>query len=199
MPLHESDMTPAAPESAEPPQRTLPQVSAWALFREFSRITLVSFGGVLFWSRRFIVERRGWLSEQEFVEIVALAQLMPGVNGLNLVVMIGYRFAGWAGGAASLAGFLGPPCLVVVALAAFYETYGALPLVQDALRGMAAVAVGMLLATGARMSTVLRRRWRPWLFVGFTFAAIGVMRWPLLAVVGALAPLAIAAAWKEAP
>lgn len=151
----------------------------------------------MFWSRRFIVERRRWLSEQEFVEIVALAQLLPGVNGVNLVVMIGYRFAGWAGAAASLAGFLGPPCLVVIVLGVFYESYGAVPLVQDALKGMSVVAVGLLLATGARMATVLQRRWRPWAFVVLTFSAIGLMRWPLLAVVGALAPLAIAAAWKD--
>ncbi len=172
-------------------------MGAWELFRAFTQVSLVSFGGMLFWTRRFIVERRRWLSEQEFVEIVALAQLLPGVNGINLVVMVGYRFAGWAGVAAAAAGFLGPPCLMVVMLGIFYDAYGALPLVQDALKGMAVVAVGLLVATGAHMATVLQRRWRPWLFVALTFFAVGFMRWPLLAVVGALAPLAIAAAWKD--
>lgn len=171
-------------------------VTAWDLFLAFTRITLISFGGVLFWCRRVLVEERGWLTEQEFVEIAALAQLLPGVNGINLVVMVGYRFAGSMGVAAALAGFLGAPCLVVVALGFLHQRYGALPLVQDALRGMSVVAVGLLLATAAKMATVLQRRWRPWLFVAATFSAVGILRWPLLAVVGALAPLAIAAAWK---
>lgn len=187
----------STPLPAQPPEHRAPRVTAWALFREFTHMTLISFGGVLFWSRRFFVERRRWLSEQEFVEIVALAQLLPGVNGLNLAVIIGYRFAGRMGAVAALAGFLGPPCLVVVVLGVLYETYGSLSLVQDALKGMAVVAVGLLIATGARMATVLQRRWRPWVFVLLTLSAVGVMRWPLLAVVGVLAPLAVATAWKR--
>lgn len=180
----------------KPSDSPAPHVGPLDLFVAFTRITLVSFGGVLFWSRRLFVERRRWLTEQEFVEINALAQLLPGVNGINLAVMIGHRFCGGAGAAASLAGFLATPCLVVTAIGVLYQRYGALPIVHDALTGMAAVAVGLLLATAGRMATVLQRRPRPWFFVLLTFLGIGVMRWPLLAVLAALAPLAIASAWK---
>lgn len=173
-----------------------PQIGPSDLFLAFARITLVSFGGVIFWTRRLVVERRCWLTEQEFAEINALAQLLPGVNGVNLAVMIGYRFCGGAGAAASLAGFLATPCLVVTAIGVLYQRYGALPLVQDALTGMAPVAVALLLATAGKMATVLQRRPGPWLFVILTFLGVGVMRWPLLAVLAALAPWAIAAAWK---
>ena len=172
------------------------RVTPLDLFLAFTRITLVSFGGVLFWCRRLFVERTQWLTEQEFVELVAVAQLMPGVNGINLAVMIGYRFCGWAGAAMSLAGFLTAPVFVVVAIGMLYTRYGDLPPVQDALGGMAAVAVGLLLATAAKMATVLRRRWNAWLFLALTIAGVGVMRWPLLAVLAVLAPPAIALAWK---
>jgi chromate transporter len=172
------------------------RVTPLDLFIAFTRITLISFGGVLFWCRRLIVVRNRWLSEQEFVEIVALSQLLPGVNGINLTVMIGHRFAGAMGAAAALAGFLGAPILVVTAIAMLHERYGEMPLVQSALTGMSAVAVGLLIATGAKVAEVLGRRWRPWLFVVLAFAGVGVMRWPLLAVLAALAPWAIAAAWK---
>jgi chromate transporter len=173
-----------------------PRVTPLDLFFAFTRITLVSFGGVLFWCRRLFVERKQWLTEQEFVEFVALAQLMPGVNGINLAVMIGYRFCGWAGAAASLAGFLTAPFFVVMGIGMLYHRYGNLPIVQDALSGMASVAVGLLLATAAKMATVLRKRWNAWLFLALTIAGVGVMRWPLLAVLAVLAPLAIALAWK---
>ncbi|HEV7799513.1 MAG TPA: chromate transporter [Burkholderiales bacterium] len=178
------------------PESHAPQVGALDLFLAFTRITLVSFGGVLFWCRRLLVERRRWLTEQEFVEIVALSQLLPGVNGINLTVMVGYRFAGWAGAAGALAGFLGAPVLVVSAIAVLHERYGELALVQSALTGMSAVAVGLLISTGAKVASVLQRRWRPYVFVVLAFVGVGVMRWPLLAVLAVLAPWAITAAWK---
>ena len=172
------------------------RVTPGVLFVEFARLTLHSFGGALFWSRRMLVEQRRWLTEQEFVELLALAQLLPGGNGVNLAVLVGYRFSGVAGALAALAGFVGAPVLVIMGLGALYQTYGALPAVRDALTGMSSVAVGLLIATAAKMVFVLQRRWLPWCLAALTFAGVGVMRWPLLAVVAVLAPIAIAAAWK---
>ena len=177
------------------PQRVTP----FDLFMEFTRLTLHSFGGALFWSRRMLVERRQWLTEQEFVELLALAQLLPGANGLNLAVLVGYRFAGLTGALASIAGFIGAPVLVILAIGTLYQHYGASPFVRDALTGMSSVAVGLLIATVAKMVFVLQRRWLPWLFAVLTFVGVGVMRWPLLAVVGVLAPLAIALTWRGRP
>jgi chromate transporter len=172
------------------------RVTASDLFIEFTRLTLHSFGGALFWSRRMLVERRRWLTEQEFVELLALAQLLPGANGLNLAALVGYRFAGFTGALASMAGFMAAPVLVIIAIGALYQNYGATSAVRDALTGMSAVAVGLLIATAAKMVVVLQRRWTPWLFAALTFAAVGLMRWPLLAVVGVLAPFAIALTWR---
>jgi chromate transporter len=173
------------------------RVNRYELFLTFSRITLSGFGGVIFWARRRLVERERWLTEREFVELLTLAQLVPGPPGLNLTVMVGYRFGGWRGAAAAVGGFVGWPCLVVIGMGVLYQHYGALPQVQRALAGMSIVAAGLLFATFVKVSTVLRRRWRPWLFVMLAFVGVGVLRWPLVWVVGALAPLALFAAWKE--
>lgn len=178
---------------APPPE---PRVSPRELFLEFSRLTLHSFGGALFWSRRMMVEKRRWLTDQEFAELLALAQLLPGANGVNLSVIVGYRFAGFRGAAAALAGFTGAPLGILAALGALYHHYGAMPVMQNALAGMSTIAVALLLAMALRLTAVLERRWRPWAFAALTFAAVGLMRWPLLAVVAALAPFAIALAWK---
>src|SRR5512145_515707 len=174
-----------------------PGVSRLALFLAFSRISLSSFGGAIFWARRELIERQRWLTEREFVELFTLGQLLPGPNMLNLTVMIGHRFAGWTGAVASVAGFLGWPCLVVIGMGVLYQHYGALPYVQQALTGMSSVAAGLLLATVIKLAAVLPRNWRPWLFGILAFAAVGIMRWPLLWVMGALAPWAVFAAWKE--
>jgi chromate transporter len=173
-----------------------PRVSARELFVAFGRLTLHSFGGALFWSRRMMVEQRRWLTDQEFAELLALAQLLPGANGVNMAVIVGYRFRGIAGAASAMAGFVGAPLLIVIALGTLYQHFGALPVVKDALTGMSSVAVALLIATAMKLTAVLERRWLPWGFVLATLAAVGVMRWPLIAVVGALAPFAIALAWK---
>ena len=174
-----------------------PRISQLELFLAFSRISLSSFGGAIFWARRELVERQRWLTEREFVDVFTLGQLLPGPNVLNLTVIVGHRFAGWTGAAAGVAGFLGWPCLMVVGMGVLYQHYGTLPHVQQALTGMSSVAAGLLLASVIKLATVLPRHWRPWLFGILAFVAVGIMRWPLLWVMGALAPWAVFAAWKE--
>lgn len=174
-----------------------PQVSRFALFLTFSRISLSSFGGALFWARRGLVERERWLTEREFVELLTLGQLLPGPNVLNLTVMVGYRFAGWTGAASAVAGYLGWPCLVVIGMGTLYGLYGALPQVQRALAGMSIVAAALLFATVIKLAQVLPFQWRPWLFGLLAFIGVGIFRWPLLWVMGALAPWAILTAWME--
>ena len=68
-----------------------PPVTRLALFFAFSRITLSSFGGALYWTRRELVERLRWLTDREFVELLTIGQLLPGPNVLNLTVMVGHR------------------------------------------------------------------------------------------------------------
>ncbi|MBE0619419.1 MAG: chromate transporter [Burkholderiales bacterium] len=174
-----------------------PKVGPLDLFLAFSQLALSGFGGVLPWAHRTLVERRGWLTQREFVETLALGQLLPGPNIGNMAVMIGYRFAGYAGAVAAIAGLVGGPFLLMIAAGLLYSNYGALPLVQQALSGMSAVAAGLVLATGLKMAGSIRRHWRPWLFTALALAGVGALRWPLLAVVGALAPFAIAAAWRD--
>jgi chromate transporter len=92
---------------------------------------------------------------------------------------------------------LGWPCLVVIGMGVLYQQYGGLLLVQRALAGMSIVAAGLLLATVIKLALVLPRHWRPWLFAVMAFVGVGVLRWPLLWVMGALAPLALVATWIE--
>ncbi len=167
------------------------------LFLAFSQIAMSGFGGVLPWAHRTLVERKGWLTQREFVDTLALGQLLPGPNIGNVAVMIGYRRAGYSGAAAAFAGLVTGPFLLMIAAGLAYQAYGALPLVQQALSGMSAVAAGLVLATGLKMAGSLKRHWRPWLFTALALAGVGALRWPLLAVAGALARFATAAAWPE--
>ena len=170
-------------------------ISPLELFLAFSQLALSGFGGVLPWAHRTLVEKKGWLTQREFVETLAMGQLLPGPNIGNMAVMIGYRYAGYAGVAAAFGGLVCGPFLIMIAAGMLYTNYGTQPLIQQALSGMSSVAAGLVLATGLKMTATLKRHWRPWLFAALSLAGVGALRWPLLAVVGGLAPFAIAGAW----
>lgn len=130
--------------------------SPLALFIAFTLLALQGFGGVLAVAQRELVDRRGWLTRLEFVELYAVAQLLPGPNVVNLSLMIGDRYFGLRGALAAISGMLLAPLLVVLALAASYQQLAQYPAVAGALRGMGAVAAGLILAMALKMLTTLR-------------------------------------------
>jgi chromate transporter len=183
------------------------------LFVAFSQLALSGFGGVLPFAYRALVEKRKWLDAREFASLLAIAQVMPGPTICNLSVMIGQRYAGFAGACAALAGMvLGPSC-IVVALGVLWQHYGGIGPVRHALTGMSAVAVGLILATAVKMGINLFRRAasedEPAASKGYwsvergvqvalcalAFVGVGLMRWPLVVVVLALGPIAVGLAW----
>ena len=175
--------------------------SASDLFFTFNRLALQGFGGVLAVAQRELVERRRWLSRTQFVEMLAIAQVLPGPNIVNLSLMLGDRFFGLRGAAAALAGMLLVPLVIVTALAAAYAEYSRLPIVSGALRGMGAVAAGLIMATSIKLAaTLATNRLGLWLSVAFavaTFAMVGLLHWPLTRVIPALGALAVAIAWQR--
>jgi chromate transporter len=177
---------------------TQPQ-SIGELFAVFNRMSLQGFGGVLAVAQRELVERRRWLSREDFVEMLAVAQVLPGPNVVNLALMFGDRYFGLRGAVAALAGMLGVPLVIVLVLAAGYAELARFAVVSGALRGMGAVAAGLIISTAIKLMATLRtNRLGPLLAVAFaalTFVAIGLLRWPLVWVLAGLGSLAIAVAW----
>lgn len=119
-------------------------------------LALQGFGGVLAVAQRELVDRKGWLTREQFVEAYSVAQLLPGPNVVNLSLMLGDRFFGWRGAIAALAGMLTLPLLIVLSLAASYNVLAENPMVAGALRGMGAVAAGLMIAMALRLAVTLR-------------------------------------------
>lgn len=126
------------------------------LFLTFTILALQGFGGVLAVAQRELVDRRRWLTREQFVDTYSLAQLLPGPNVVNLSLMLGDRFFGWRGAAAALAGMLFAPLLIVLGLAASYNQLAEHPAVAGALRGMGAVAAGLMVAMACKLVMTLR-------------------------------------------
>ncbi len=171
------------------------------LFISFTLLALQGFGGVLAVVQRELVEKKRWLTRDEFIEDWAVAQVMPGPNVVNLSLMIGSRYFGFKGAMVALAGMLAAPLVVVLMLALIYAQFASYPGVQGALRGMAAVAAGLIAATGLKLFGALQKNvlGLP-LCTGLAvlcFAAIALVRWPLVYVLLGLGGLACVVAFKK--
>lgn len=164
-----------------------------ALFWACTWLALQGFGGVLAVVQQELVERRRWLTREQFLEDWAAAQILPGPNVVNLSLMIGGRHFGWRGAVAALAGMLLAPLAVLLVIAVAFTHVAAHPAAQGALRGMGAVAAGLILGTALRLLAPLRGHvLGPGLCAVLgvvTFVAVAWARLPLagvLAVTGGL-------------
>jgi chromate transporter len=175
--------------------------SASELFFAFNLMALQGFGGVLAIAQRELVERRRWLTREQFLEMLSLSQVLPGPNVVNLSLMFGDRHFGLRGAFAALAGMLAVPLVVVLALAALYAEFSRVPAVAGALRGMGAVAAGLVIATGVKLLGTLARN--PLgvplglSFAALMFVAIALLHWPLAWALAGLGALACALAWRR--
>ncbi len=177
------------------PDRAPPTLSQFAAV--ITRIGLTSFGGgVSGWMMRVVVRERGWISEAEFLAGFGVCQIFPGINVVNLAIWLGYRFFGGRGAVAGALAMVVPPGLLALGLVSLLAGVADIPLVQAALDGVAAAAIGL----GATMGVSAARRCLspgPAAVMLAVFVAVGVLRLPLLWVLLPLALLSVALAWRR--
>ena len=182
------------PELDRPRPRSLSD-----LFLSFSWLALQGFGGVLAVAQRELVERRRWLTKAEFVEILSVGQILPGPNIVNVALMFGDRHFGWRGAGAALAGLMIAPLTVVLTLTLLARQAAGSAEVSGALRGMGVAAAALVASTAWKVTNTLKHNrmgplWCAALALA-TVLAVGVLRWPMAAVLGVLVPLSWALAW----
>lgn len=192
------DVTSAGTDPAAP--RPQPRDCA-DLFWSFTWLALQGFGGVLAVVQRELVEKKRWMTNDEFVEDWAVAQIMPGPNVVNLSIMIGERYFGWRGAVAALAGMLTFPLILVLLLAVVYAQFASQPAVAGALRGMGAVAAGLIAGMGLKLSSTLRKHPLGLAvcvgLVALTVIAMAVLRWPLFWTLPSVGLLACVLTWRK--
>jgi len=166
------------------------------LFIGFFILGLTGFGGVLPMARRMIVEKKRWLSGDEFTELLGLCQFLPGGNIINLSVALGNEFQGLRGALAAILGLICAPTAIVVGLGLVYARYQNDVVVEHLFAGLAAGAAGLLLSTGFKMLLPLKGKWLQLAIVILGVIAIAVLRLPMLAVMLVLAPISILLFWR---
>jgi chromate transporter len=166
------------------------------LFGGFFQAGIIGFGGVLPVARRIIVDQRGWMTQAAFNDLFSLCQFMPGANIVNFAFAFGARHRGVLGALAAVSGLLAAPMAIVLGVAVLYARYGALPVVQHGLGGLAAAAAGLVMGTAMRIAAPVFRGVRP---VGIAVLVFGMVIFGHLSLpltMGVVLPISVVLAWR---
>ena len=176
------------------PSTDSPKPSLAELAVGFLEIGLLGFGGVAPIARHVIVEKRRWLDDRDYAAVLGVGQILPGANTVNAAVLIGDRFRGIPGAFVAVTALLVMPIAILVAVIAIYDRFAALPDVRAAMLGLAATAAGLVVGTSLKLAAGIKPNLLGISVCVATFAAVGLLRMPLVPVVLLAAPCSIAAA-----
>ena len=132
------------------------------LFWTYLKIGTFTIGGgyvMLSMIEQEIVERKGWIDREEFMNMIALAQAAPGLIAVNSAIFIGWRIGGWRGVIATVLGAVLPSFLIILAIAMVFQTYKDLPAVEAVFKGIRPAVVALIAAPLCRMAKNAKITW----------------------------------------
>lgn len=169
---------------------TVPKL--WDMFVQFLLIGAISFGGgIIAYERILLVDKRKWLSPDEFMAYLAISQTMPGLNSVNMAVLAGDHLRGAIGAVIATIGLILPGSLFVLAMGAIYAGSADHPLANLILIGIAAAASGLLAAITYRIGEDNWRHLKSLLIIVATFLLMSIAKLSLPLVLLIMAPVAI--------
>ena len=172
------------------PPRTLTE-----LFLGFLSIGWRSFGGVMPWAHRVMVEERRWMTDADFAETIGLCQFLPGPNVGNASIVLGKRWFGLAGALVAFLGLFGPPFVWVLALYALYADFAATnATLRAVVTGVGAAGAGLFIGTAVKLGRALARRPAALTLIAACFLAAGVGRVSLFIVLPVALGISLACA-----
>ena len=164
------------------------------LFNGFLSIGARSFGGVLPWAYRTMVEERRWLTHADFAETIGLCQFLPGPNIGNASVVLGKRWFGAKGALVAFLGLFALPFVWVMALGLLYLEWATHPVVRAVVTGVGATGAGLFMGTSIKLGRALIRKPAALVLVAGCFLSVGVGRASMLIVMPIAAAIGIFAA-----
>jgi chromate transporter len=151
------------------------QVNLVSIFLEFLLVGATSFGGgVVAYLRSSLVSKCNWIDDKQFVELLSISQTLPGLNATNMAILVGDRLRGWRGSLAAICGVCLPGAVLMTIVGMVYHQGGDRPLVNAALKGVAAAAVGLILSTVVQLGKKSLSGRYDFIFIALT--VIGVNR-----------------------
>ena len=132
------------------------------LFVSFWKIGAFTIGGgyvMIPIMEREVVDRRGWLSREEFMDYMSLSQAMPGVFAVNMATVIGRRLAGFRGVLCAVVGNVLMPIVLILLLAMFFHFFRDNVVVERIFMGLRPAVVALIAAPVFRMAKSARVTW----------------------------------------
>lgn len=166
--------------------------TVWQLFCGFCTVGLFGFGGVLPWARQMMVDRRRWVSEAEFNELLTVGQFFPGPNIANVSIIYGRRLHGLAGAITAVLGLYLFPTIITVLAGFAYAKWWGNDAVQQVFGAIMPIASGLILGTTLRMLRAMPRSVANYCAFALTFILMGVWVLPLWMVLLICIPFSFA-------
>lgn len=152
-------------------------------------------------AQRELVEKKKWYTNEEFLEEWAVAQVLPGPNVVNLSIIYGTRQFGLLGAFVATAGMLVIPSMVLIGIAIVYMNYGQYPVAAGILRGMGAVAAGLIAGACLKLASALKTHplgmWPAYAIALLCFLLVGIARVPLVFVLLTLGVFSIVITYRQ--
>ena len=186
-------LQPSVQENAATRQGTLAEsATVLQVFLEFLLIGATSFGGgVVAYLRNALVAKRHWLDDKTFVELLSISQSLPGLNATNMAILVGDRLRGISGAFAAIIGICLPGGALMFAVGMFYQQHGDHAIATAAMKGVAAAAVGLILATAVQLGKRSLERTSDLVFVALTIVGVNRLHQSVLTVLAVVGLVAI--------
>lgn len=169
------------------------KVTIAEIFGVFLLIGATSFGGsVVAYLRSSLVTKHGWVDDTKFVELLSISQTLPGLNATNMAVLVGAHLRGIAGAITAICGICLPGAVLMFAVGKVYQMHGDRPAAAAMLQGVAAAAIGLVLATTVQLGRKSLTHRYDLVFIALTVIGVHVLHQSVLYMllgVGALATL----------
>ena len=137
--------------------------TAWQLFSTFFKIGAFTLGGgyaMLSMVEKAVVDQKKWIPSDEFWDMIAIVQSLPGVFAVNTALYVGHKIAGKRGAAAAMLGAIIPSIVIILLLATIFKEYRELPVVERIFKGIRPCVVALILAPSLRMIKSAKITWK---------------------------------------
>lgn len=148
-------------------------------------------GGAVAYLREYLVREEGWLDDEGFLGAMEISETLPGLNAVNMAIIMGDNLRGIAGAVVSVMGMLLPGGVVVMILGILWQSNHSNPDVKWFLLGIAAAAVGLLSAVTLQIGRRQFRQLPDIAIIFVTFFAVSFLKLPLVVVLLTLGPISI--------
>ena len=174
-----------------------PPKSLRELFSGFFWIGARSFGGVMPWAYRTMVEERRWLTQADFTEVIGLCQFLPGPNVGNASVVLGKRWFGLRGAVVAFLGLMALPFVWVLALFMVYNDLSSHETLRSIVIGVGAAGAGLFIGTAIKLARPLAKKPVALVLIAACFLCVAVARISLVIVLPVGIAIALFAALRD--